>query len=95
MEASSMGKHQYGDQGRLVKYWVCLGCWSLPCCSTFSLVACFETYEQFISLSFRFFSGRGKSQVAEMADPELMDTGACLYFVFPFLLDRFLTIVNH
>jgi hypothetical protein len=31
-----------------------------PCCGLFSLGACFETYEPFISLIFKLFSGRSK-----------------------------------
>jgi hypothetical protein len=54
-EASSMGKPEYGDKGRWVKYWALLGCWISPFYGPLSLGAHFETYKQFISLIFQFF----------------------------------------
>jgi hypothetical protein len=54
---------EYGDKGRLVKYWARLGCWISPCYGPFSLGVRFETYELFISLIFKFFSGRGKPRL--------------------------------
>jgi hypothetical protein len=55
MEASSARKRDYGDKGRWVKYWACLGCWISPCYGPFSFGERFETYEPFISLIFKFF----------------------------------------
>jgi hypothetical protein len=59
MVARSAGKREYGGKGKRVKYWAHLGCWISPCYGPFSLGARFETCEQFISLIFNFFSGRG------------------------------------
>jgi hypothetical protein len=39
-----------------------LGCWISPFYGLFSLGARFETYEQFISLILKFFSGHGELQ---------------------------------
>jgi hypothetical protein len=58
MEASSVGKCEYGGKGRWVKYWARLGCWISPCYRLSSLGARFETYESFISLIFKFFFGQ-------------------------------------
>jgi hypothetical protein len=55
MEASSVGKREYGDKGRWVKYWARLGCWISPCYGPFSLGADFENYKLFISLIFQIF----------------------------------------
>jgi hypothetical protein len=56
MEAGSVGKHEYGDRGRWVKYWVCLGCCISLCYGPFSLGTRFETYKQFIFfLIFKYF----------------------------------------
>jgi hypothetical protein len=41
-----------------------------------SRLARFETYEPFISLLFKFFSGCGKPQIIENVDTESVDTGA-------------------
>jgi hypothetical protein len=49
--------HWYGEKGRWVKYCVHLGCWISPCYGLFSLGACLETYEPFISLIFQFLFG--------------------------------------
>jgi hypothetical protein len=40
------------------------------------LGACFETYEPFISLIFKFFAGCGKPHIIETADTESADAGA-------------------
>jgi hypothetical protein len=48
-----------------------------------------ETYETFISLIFRFFSGRGKPRINEAAVTESVHTGARLYiyiYLFPKIL---------
>jgi hypothetical protein len=55
MEASSVGKCEYGGKGRRVKYWARLDCWISLCYSPFLLGTCFETYEPFISLILNFF----------------------------------------
>jgi hypothetical protein len=55
-----------------------LGCWISPCYGPFSLGVHFETYEPFISLIFKFFSGHGKLHITETADTESGDMGACL-----------------
>jgi hypothetical protein len=55
MEASSAGKCGYGNKGRWVKYWVCLGCWISPCYGPFLLGGRFETYELVISLIYIFY----------------------------------------
>jgi hypothetical protein len=79
MEASSAGKREYGGIGRRVKYWAHLGCWIWPCYSPFSFGAQFETYELFISLISKFFSGRSKLRITETAGTESADMGARLY----------------
>jgi hypothetical protein len=56
-----------------------VGCWISPCYSLFSLGICFETYEPFVSLISKSFSGCGKSQITETKDTESADTGVCLY----------------
>jgi len=38
---SYIRNRRYGDKGRWVKYWACLGCWISPCYSPFSLGARF------------------------------------------------------
>jgi hypothetical protein len=63
MEVISAGKRDYGGKGRWVKYWARLGYWISPCYGPFSLGASFETYEQFISLIYNFFSGRDKPPI--------------------------------
>jgi hypothetical protein len=55
MEASSVGKCEYGGKGRSVKYWACLGCWISPSYGLFLLGACFETNKPLISLIFKVF----------------------------------------
>jgi hypothetical protein len=52
--------------------------WISPCYDPFSLGACFETYELFISLISKFFLGRGELRITETADTESVDTGARL-----------------
>jgi hypothetical protein len=47
------------------KYWERLGCWISPCYGPFSLGARFEAYKLFISLIFKFFSGRGKPRTLD------------------------------
>jgi hypothetical protein len=54
-----------------------LGCWISQCYGPFSLGARFETYEPFIALIFKFFSGRGKPRITESVDTE-----ARLYFQY-------------
>jgi hypothetical protein len=76
MEASFVGKREYGGKGRWVKYWAHLGCWISPCYGPFSLGGRFETYEPFIYLIFNFFSGRGKPRITLS-----VGTGAHLYVV--------------
>jgi hypothetical protein len=63
MEASSAAKREYGGKGRWVKYQARLGCWISLFYGPFSLCAHFETYEPFISLIFKIFSGRGKPRI--------------------------------
>ena len=80
------GKCGYGDTGRRVKYWACLGCWISPCYGPFPLGARFETYEPFIYLIFQILSGCGKPRITEIADTESTDTGSacmcvCVYIV--------------
>jgi hypothetical protein len=82
MKASSDRKHEYRGKGRLVKYWAHLGCWISPCYSPFSLGARSETYELFIPLIFKMFSGHGKPRKTETADNESMDTGERLYSIY-------------
>jgi hypothetical protein len=55
MEASSAGKHEYGDTGSWVKYWARLGCWISPRYGPFSPGTRFETYKPFISLILTIF----------------------------------------
>jgi hypothetical protein len=55
-----------------------LGCWISPCSGPVWLGARFENYEQFISLIFNFFSGRGKPRITETANTESVDMGARL-----------------
>jgi hypothetical protein len=52
-----------------------LGCWISPCYGSFSISAGFVTYEPFISLNFKFVSGRGKPRIIENADAESATTG--------------------
>jgi hypothetical protein len=52
--------HGYGDKGRWVKYWARWDSWISPSHGLFSIGTCFETYEPFISLIFKFLRGRGK-----------------------------------
>jgi hypothetical protein len=49
------------------KYWARLRCSISPCYGSFSLSARFETYEEFISLIFQIFSGRGKPRIRRPA----------------------------
>jgi hypothetical protein len=86
MEASSAGKRKYEGKGRLVKYWARLGCRISPCYGPFLLGARFETYEPFISLILKFFSGRGKPRINETVDTESADKGAHLYLVYSCLV---------
>jgi hypothetical protein len=79
MEASSTEKRWYGGRGRRVR-WARLGCWISQCFDPFSLGALFETYEPFIALVFKFFSGRGKPRITETTDTESVDTVARLYY---------------
>jgi hypothetical protein len=44
-----------------------------------SRLACFETYEPFISVTFHIVLGRGKPWIIENIDIESTDTGVCLY----------------
>jgi hypothetical protein len=57
-----------------------MGCWISPYCGPFSLGGRFETYEPFIYLIIRFFSGRDKPRLNETADTELVGTGARLCY---------------
>jgi hypothetical protein len=41
----------------------------------------FETYELFISLIFKFFSGHGKPRITKTTDTESADMGALLYHI--------------
>jgi hypothetical protein len=79
MEASSMGKCEYGGKGRRVRYWVHLGCWISLYYSPFLLGVRFETYELSISFKFKIFSGCGKPWTTVTMDTESVDTGAHLY----------------
>jgi hypothetical protein len=45
-----------------------------------SLLARVLKFMNFISLIFKFFSGRGKPRITETADDESMDTVAHLYY---------------
>ena len=73
MVASLWGSVYTGDKGSWVKYWACLGCWISPCYGPFWLGARFETYELFISLIFKLFSGRSISYITETLDTESAD----------------------
>jgi hypothetical protein len=79
MEASSAGKSKYGGKGRWVKYWARLGCWISPCYGPFSFGARFETFEPFIYLIFKIFSGRCKPRITETAETKWAEKGAHLY----------------
>jgi hypothetical protein len=46
-----------------------------------SCLARFVTYEQFISLLFKFFWGHSEPRITETTDTESADTGAQLYFM--------------
>jgi hypothetical protein len=60
MEASSVGKCEYGGKERCVKDWALLGCWISPCYGPFSLGGRFENHEPFIYLILQiYFSGHG------------------------------------
>jgi hypothetical protein len=56
-----------------------LGCWISACYGLLLLGTCFETYEPFISLIFRFSSAHGKLQITETEDNESADTGEQLH----------------
>jgi hypothetical protein len=56
-----------------------MGCWISPGYSPFSLGVRFETYEPFISLIFKLFSGHSKPQITETVDIESAGTEARLY----------------
>jgi hypothetical protein len=53
-----------------------LGCWISPCYGLFSLGRHFETYETFIYLIFKFFSGHSELQITEAAYTVSADMGA-------------------
>jgi hypothetical protein len=72
------GKRTYGGKESWVKEWARLGCWMLPCYGPFSLGARFETYEPFISVISKIFSGRAKPRITETADTKSVDTEAHL-----------------
>jgi hypothetical protein len=48
----------------------CMGCWISPCYGPFLHGRRFETYEQFISLIFKFFLDCSKLQITETVDTE-------------------------
>jgi hypothetical protein len=52
----------------------------------------FETYELFISLIFKFFSGRGTPRITETADTESADMGARLYMKIKDFWDVTMTV---
>jgi hypothetical protein len=57
MEPRPVGKLEYGDKERRVKYWARLGRWISPCYGHFSLGWRFETYAPFYLFNFQFFFG--------------------------------------
>jgi hypothetical protein len=63
MEASTAGKRENGGKEGWIKYLGAFGLLDFTMLGPFSLCARFETYEKFISLIFKFFSGRGKPRI--------------------------------
>jgi hypothetical protein len=55
MAARSVGKHEYGDKGRSVKYWAHLGCCILPLLWPVLAWGAFWNFKPFMSLIFKFF----------------------------------------
>jgi hypothetical protein len=62
-----------------------LGCWISLCYGPFSVGTHFETYEPFISLISKFFSGHSKTWITETAGTVSADTGRAQLYIHMYI----------